>query len=391
MESPLTNALPLDARKVMADFGINWTFVEITNRCNMRCRFCPSESLRRPRQDMAFGLFQRVIDELAELTPPHPIALHMLGEPLLRQDLPDILGYCRQRGLRLYLFTNGLLLNRKIQEICRWDHIDALVISVQTPTPESFALRGLRMPFEKYMASIRQAIEYIVKTGANEKIRVEIHLANTKGMAFRDWDCLASHEDARRVFRELGRDLKVIDRRFRGEPCDPATLERLLDEDFKLIPQAILDTREWNYWGYEAIPNCFIRLKYFGNFGGSPSILPQRFMSVEKTEPAQCVMAKENLCVLADGTITACCTDTEGETKIGHMDQGGIDAALRSERRRQLIDNVGICRACRICLGEIADVTMPYNTMFYKMKRFARERIFHKMKRFARERIRKLF
>jgi GTP 3',8-cyclase len=87
--------------------------ISVTDRCNLRCHYCMPEDeyLWLPREDMlTFEEIGRVADLFAE-TGVDRIRLTG-GEPLLRRNLPDLIGeLARRPWLRdLSLTTNGVLL-----------------------------------------------------------------------------------------------------------------------------------------------------------------------------------------------------------------------------------------------------------------------------------------
>lgn len=81
-------------------------FVEITNRCNLACDFCPGT--RRVKGDLAPPLFARLLPQLIPFT--RHLALHVLGEPLLHPQLDQLLALCHQHGFQAHLTSNGTLL-----------------------------------------------------------------------------------------------------------------------------------------------------------------------------------------------------------------------------------------------------------------------------------------
>jgi sulfatase maturation enzyme AslB (radical SAM superfamily) len=341
-------------KQELSDFGIECIFVEITNVCNMHCKFCPSDHIKRKREFMDFDTFKMVIGQLSNLIPPHPIALHAVGEPLLHKDIFKFIDYCNSKKINIYLFTNCTKINENIAQICKRDNIEALVLSLQTPTPDSYKLRGYnRLSFEEYMNGIFDAIGYIIKTKTNERMRVEIHLANTKGIPFSEWNILDTNEDALNVIKALGRRIKYIHQKYYGNNHDEVSFTNLVELDLANIPKNILDLKEWEYWGYEAVKNIYIRLKFLGTFGAPESILPKNVEVVERRGPQSCDMAKTNLCILSDGTITICCLDVEGDLKIGNINECTIHDALRSNKRAECIKDVTKYTLCRRCLGEI--------------------------------------
>jgi MoaA/NifB/PqqE/SkfB family radical SAM enzyme len=319
----------------LADFGIESIFVEVTNICNMHCKFCPSDHIQRERKFMDYGLFKKVITQLSDLVPVYPIALHELGEPLLHKDLFKFIDYCATKKIKIFLFTNGAKLLENISEICNRDNIEALIISIQTPTLETYALRGSSKPFKKYMDDIYHAIDYFM-SHQSTKMRIEIHLAETTGLPFRDWDILTNKKEALDIVKDMCRRISHS------------------EEEFDDIPENFLDLPEWEYWGYPLIIDSHtihIRIKHFGTFGAHESSIPKNVEIVERTVPISCSMAKNNLVIQADGTISMCCLDTEGYLNLGNIKNNTILEALTSEKRYEFINDVTKSKLCRRCLG----------------------------------------
>jgi MoaA/NifB/PqqE/SkfB family radical SAM enzyme len=83
--------------------------VKITTRCNLRCGFCGlwSFPVKRELQLSDYRHIAEMLDRLG-------IARVVItgGEPLLRDDAPEILSLFAKRGISTTLLTNGILLTR---------------------------------------------------------------------------------------------------------------------------------------------------------------------------------------------------------------------------------------------------------------------------------------
>lgn len=87
-----------------------------TNRCNMYCRHCYRDAGAAKDQELNTDEAKNLIEEIAACG--FRIMIFSGGEPLLRDDLLDLVAYARDRGLRPVLGTNGTLINRsKAQEL----------------------------------------------------------------------------------------------------------------------------------------------------------------------------------------------------------------------------------------------------------------------------------
>lgn len=95
----------------------------ISARCNMSCRFC--EYWKRPGEEMSTPDILKMLDEAQDLG----IGVYNAWtvEPLLREDLPDILKHAKSLGLMTSLITNGLLLKKRAKDLV---HLDLLSVSV---------------------------------------------------------------------------------------------------------------------------------------------------------------------------------------------------------------------------------------------------------------------
>ncbi len=89
---------------------LKWLAWEITAQCNLSCIHCRSSStshapagIFNPDRARAF------LDDLAGFA--SPVVVVTGGEPLLREDLPDILAYGTAKGFRMCVATNGTLLS----------------------------------------------------------------------------------------------------------------------------------------------------------------------------------------------------------------------------------------------------------------------------------------
>ena len=84
-------------------------YLEITTCCNRACSFCPGTA--RPAAFVTPETFRTLA---AKLRPyGQYLYLHVMGEPLLHPQLPELLEICRALGFRATLTTNGTLLPKK--------------------------------------------------------------------------------------------------------------------------------------------------------------------------------------------------------------------------------------------------------------------------------------
>ena len=81
--------------------------IELTNRCNFSCEFCPSSLMTRPAQDLEPHLAFKAIDEIACEQFTDTIFFHVMGEATLYPHLEEVVRYAKNKNLKVVLTTNG--------------------------------------------------------------------------------------------------------------------------------------------------------------------------------------------------------------------------------------------------------------------------------------------
>ncbi len=115
--------------------------VSVTDRCNMRCRYCMprDEYVWLPRDSI---LTFEEIDRLVGIFTVLGVTKLRLtgGEPLLRHDLPSLVSLIRRHGALgdVALTTNGILLGRLAGPL-RSAGIDRVTVSLDTLRPDRMA------------------------------------------------------------------------------------------------------------------------------------------------------------------------------------------------------------------------------------------------------------
>lgn len=101
---------------------------ELTSKCNFRCEFCHVHRHGGEYADLTTRQVLTVIDALCKAGTS---VLYITGgEPLLRDDICEILKYAKQKNMYVLLGTNGSLFKQKAEYIS--DYIDNIHFSLQS-------------------------------------------------------------------------------------------------------------------------------------------------------------------------------------------------------------------------------------------------------------------
>lgn len=115
---------------------------EITNRCNLRCPHCASNSGEARANELTFEQAVGVVRDLSSLGCKE---LSLLGgEPFLRPDWHEIAAAVKSTGIELQVITNGLLVTEDIRRKVLGLYPETFCVSVDGATPESYRrVRGV--------------------------------------------------------------------------------------------------------------------------------------------------------------------------------------------------------------------------------------------------------
>ena len=142
-------------------------WIESTNHCNLRCVMCPSRSDRVTKRGfMELSLFKKIIDESAESV--YSVNLHHRGEPLLHKDLPEMIQYCKKKGIYTQIHTNGTLLTRSLSRAILESGLDLISFSMDGYDKRSYESIRAGANFEKTLENIRGFVSQRNETGGKK-------------------------------------------------------------------------------------------------------------------------------------------------------------------------------------------------------------------------------
>ena len=269
-------------------------YVEITNVCNLACSFCPGT--RRPPRFLASAEFETILSRLRGWT--EFLYFHLMGEPLLHPELPELLRLAHAQGFRVILTTNGTLLSR----------CEAVLLSAP-------GLHKVNLSLQSHEANPGGSLEDYVNQCVSFSQR-----ASRRGVLinFRLWnldgpDTLGKHSENDRILE-------------------------LLAEGF---PRPWAPSRS----GFR------LREKVYVNFGET-----FRWPELSRKDEAPdhfCYGLKDQLGVLCDGTVVPCCLDHEGDLALGSLLTQELGEILANPRAAAMLEGfrrgVAVEPLCRRC------------------------------------------
>lgn len=269
-------------------------YLEITNRCNLSCAFCPGTDRG------AHALDENEFTYLAKQVAPWAEYLyyHLMGEPTAHPLLPRFIEIASELGLKSIITTNGTLLPSRGDTL-----IEANPHKVNISL-HAFEANPLGLSFEAYIEGCLS----FAKVAAGSGIITVLRLWNLDGRADG-----ALHEKN----------------------------EQILSIMHQVFPDEWAQTRS----GYRLCSRVFLE---WGEKFDWPDLSADL-----RSEDGFCYALRDQIGVLCDGTVVPCCLDRNGDIALGNLFERPLDEILSSSRARGIYNGftahkctAELCKRC---------------------------------------------
>lgn len=131
---------------------------DLTSKCNLKCIHCfnadrYTSPLYKTKNELTTKEAKLAIDKFKEGGVKH---LHLLGgEPLIREDIIEILTYAKKKKLVISINTNGLLLNEYFCKSLLDIGVEQVVVSMDGATPQTNDLIRGKGTYNKIIKNIK--------------------------------------------------------------------------------------------------------------------------------------------------------------------------------------------------------------------------------------------
>ena len=274
-------------------------YIEITNVCNLKCTFCPVT--KRLPMFMDTAAFTRILDQI------RPYAgyccLHVKGEPLLHPDIGEFLDIAYDKSIKVNITTNGTLISQVKDKLISKSALRQVNFSLH-----SFDANPGSISKEEYMSDI---LSFAKQARANSNILVSLRFWNLDD---KDTESIKNRE-----------------------------LYRIIEREF-CLPYSILE-KSINSRGIEISDGIYINRNHLFQW---PDLNEK-----EDSCMGSCYGLRDQIAILADGTVVPCCLDGEGVIDLGNIYKTDFASILESDRVRNITDGfqkkTAVEELCRKC------------------------------------------
>ena len=150
--------------------------LNITNRCNLRCSYCSHfTSAGDTDTDLSTEEWLMFFRELKDCAVKEVCLAG--GEPLIREDLRELINGIRDNRMRFSILSNGTLITEELIDFIKsTGRCNSFQVSIDGPGPESHDVFRGRGTFERALAGLKVLIKHKIQA----TVRVTIHKFNYK-------------------------------------------------------------------------------------------------------------------------------------------------------------------------------------------------------------------
>lgn len=133
--------------------AIRW---QLTNRCPSQCKYCTLWKV--PSRELSTKQILELLDEISACG-TRKISFSG-GEPLLRDDIGEIIRYCKNKGISPEMNSTGFLLPKKVNEI---KDLDLLKLSLDGPEHINELTRRTKKSYQWALEAAASAKAYNIR------------------------------------------------------------------------------------------------------------------------------------------------------------------------------------------------------------------------------------
>lgn len=136
----------------------------MTQKCNLKCIHCYAKATAKAaKNELTTAEGRALLDDLAQFG--SPVILFSGGEPLMREDLPELAEYAVQKGMRAVISTNGVLITPEVAKKLKAIGLSYVGVSLDGMEPVHDHFRGVAGAFQLALKGIRNCQDAGIKVG----------------------------------------------------------------------------------------------------------------------------------------------------------------------------------------------------------------------------------
>lgn len=267
-------------------------YIEITNVCNLKCKFCPET--QRNKQFMTVENFEEIISKIHKHT--KLVCLHVKGEPLLHNKLEKLLKILEKYNLKANITTNGTLIKDKLEILKKSNAVRQINFSIHS-IAQNEKLNT------QYLKDIFESAEQL------KNIIISYRLWNLQNIKENDIN--------NSIIEKIENYYNIQNLK-----------QELTKNDFFQLRKNIFINQDVEFTWPDINKDIII-------------------------EKGKCLALKEQIAILVDGTVVPCCLDNNGDIPLGNILEEAMENILNKPQsvtiKKNFENGILTCPLCKTC------------------------------------------
>ena len=149
---------------------VSWN---VTLKCNLKCAHCYINAAETELADeLSTDAAKMLIHQITEVS--RPLLILSGGEPLMREDIYEIIRYGADRGLRMGMGSNGMLIDDEVTRRLEEAGMGTVAISLDSSTPERHdEFRGVKGCWQRAVDAIKSLKKSKIEVQVNSTVTLQ--------------------------------------------------------------------------------------------------------------------------------------------------------------------------------------------------------------------------
>lgn len=268
-------------------------YIEITNNCNLSCSFCKVS--KRGGKALNTDEFKHIINSIKNHTTS--VYFHVLGEPLLHEEVGNFLDICYENNIEASITTNGTLIGAQTPNLIKKPAVRQINYSLHSLQENKITLDSVLDDIFKFIEITRKDFYHCLRL----------------------WNFKTADEKDNQIILDKIRSFLNMDMIF---PENITT-----GHGIKLDKNIYLQQQERFIW---------------------PDINGEEIFLKGK-----CQAIRHDIAILSDGRVVPCCLDADGVMEMGNIFTDSLENILNTQRARDIYNGFSrgevVERFCKSC------------------------------------------
>ena len=324
--------------------------IEVTEKCNHDCIMCNRRTRKHIGHTLKNDINYDVFEKLVKKINPFYITLNGLGEPLLNNEIDQIVTLCRQK-----MITSAMPCNLSVPKVLNSKIVkrppDIITFSIHGASKEVFESISINSDYEKCIATMRIFFDLVDRKKTAIKILCALQAKN-----------LFEYKKMYKFLREfsLTDDFNLVPVYDYGD-TDSHLIIPSKYEKKKAIRQINKDI---------SICHNETELRFYRKWKNVINEIKRNNVNKCKKVKAPCLIPWFSTYITATGNVLPCCflTDENDESVMGNIYDSSFDAIWNGEQykkfRKQLREDRENLNGCNYCVRDDSSRIKQYGLFF---------------------------